>query len=404
MEKKQYLVTERAHFMCPNMNFGIKVTIKASYNFTKLQETMIQLENAHPFLKSLIAKDDSEGKLYYAYHDDLHVEIVKKNDVNQWKVYYKESTGHGWDVFHEPLMKLIVMEGKETFDCMFIAHHLLGDGRAVLGIVNEFADIYVEQKPLKTVREQLMTSINELPQNSDLPWISKVLINRVNKNWKKENHAVSYSKYLDFEKEFIHNNPVSYTEESLDQAEVQRLHTICHEEGISINDYLVAEMMQNEHTNKVVIAADIRKYLNFYQENALGNYATAFGVVCNDKSEELLKKAKAVSRVIKNIRANPTKLMMVLACYFRMTPELIDAVAISTLGSYPSKAGKFVGSMMFGYEKRNGYSVSNLGKIENSNIIEAIAIPPASPANKKTMGVVSVNGCMRKCTVEYLSN
>ena len=50
-----------------------------------------------------------------------------------------------------------------------------------------------------------------------------------------------------------------------------------------------------------------------------------------------------------------------------MLPELIDAVAISTLGDFESKAGTFV----------------NLGKIQSNMIAEAVFIPPASPANKK---------------------
>ena len=92
---------------------------------------------------------------------------------------------------------------------------------------------------------------------------------------------------------------------------------------------------------------------------------------------------------------------MILACYFRLNPELIDAAAISTMGDFKSKAGKFVGSLILGYGKRNGYSVTNLGNIENPNIEEAMFIPPASPANKKTMGVLSVNHRMKKCTVYY---
>lgn len=59
--------------------------------------------------------------------------------------------------------------------------------------------------------------------------------------------------------------------------------------------------------------------------------------------------------------------MLVLACYIHMLPELIDAVAISTLGDFESKAGTFV----------------NLGKIQSNMIAEAVFIPPASPANKK---------------------
>ena len=54
------------------------------------------------------------------------------------------------------------------------------------------------------------------------------------------------------------------------------------------------------------------------------------------------------------------------------SPELIDAVAISTLGDYPS-----------------------------NTIEKAIFIPPASPA-KKTLGVVTVNTTMSVCSIETM--
>ena len=97
--------------------------------------------------------------------------------------------------------------------------------------------------------------------------------------------------------------------------------------------------------------------------------------------------------------ADPGKMMTILACYFRMTPELIDAVAISTLGDFKSRAGMFVGSRMFGYRDRSGYSITNLGKYESGTIIDAVFIPPASPANRKTVGALTVNGILHTCTV-----
>ena len=91
----------------------------------------------------------------------------------------------------------------------------------------------------------------------------------------------------------------------------------------------------------------------------------------------------------------PDKEMLVLSCYFNMDPELLDAIAISTLGSFESKAGRFVGSKMFGYGKRDGHCITNLGRIESSVIREGILIPPASPANRKAWGVLTINKKMR---------
>ena len=75
---------------------------------------------------------------------------------------------------------------------LFIAHHLLVDGRGLLEIAGEFADDYIGAIPPVYVEEALLESIDDLPEKSRLSGISKILINLANRQWEKENHAVSY--------------------------------------------------------------------------------------------------------------------------------------------------------------------------------------------------------------------
>ena len=52
---------------------------------------------------------------------------------------------------------------------------------------------------------------------------------------------------------------------------------------------------------------------------------------------------------------------------------------------------------MFGFSQSKSYSITNLGKVENDNIKSIMFIPPASPAAKLTLGVVTLNGTMKVC-------
>jgi NRPS condensation-like uncharacterized protein len=399
--EKQYVITERAHFMCPNMHFGIKAKMVTAYDFSKVRRTLNLLANAHPFLRSLIKTEDTTGKLFYEYFSEMQISIIEKEDCNLWVNDYQSLTESGWNVFCECLLKIIVYPGKSGFEILFVVHHLLGDGRSILGLMCEFADCYALGNMPSLTNEQLICSIHDLPVGSDLSLIGKIIINKANHDWCKEKHTVNYTEYLNFEKDFIHNNPTSYEIETLETEKVNSLLNLCRKHGISLNDYLVAEMMCKEQTDRIVIAVDVREQITCYCRGSLGNYATATGIENSFKSNSVIQKAEKVARQIRRNLNNMQKKMMILACYFRLNPELIDAAAISTMGDFKSKAGKFVGSLILGYGKRNGYSVTNLGNIENPNIEEAMFIPPASPANKKTMGVLSVNHRMKKCTVYY---
>lgn len=354
-------------------------------------------------MKSNIVQEAESRKLYYCRREELRIPFFEKNHSSLWTDDYNDITRCGWNAFHECLLKLVVYPSDEAFEVIFIAHHLLGDGRGILNLVCEFADCYISRIKPRFAEENLISSIDELPKGSPLSPLNKLIIGYANRKWRHEGHTVSYENYRLFETEFIAANPVSYTEEIWEPARTAEVLGKCHEQGVSLNDYLVAEMMCKEKTNRVVAAVDIRKHLSRYRAGALGNYAsaTAIEVFGNPEDEDIWKITEAVSKRIKKNVGNPSKLMMILACYLYMEPELIDAAAISVMGEFKSKAGEFIGSLILGYKSRNGYSVTNLGNVDNSNMVEATFIPPASPANVKTTGVLSVNHRLKKCTAHY---
>ncbi len=400
MSDRKYLYTERAHYMCPNMHFGIMAEIGAEFDANGIIESIGVLKSAHPLMRSLIAEEPGSSRIYYEEHSDLEIPITIKKADDNWQTDYEVVSSAGWNVQKEALLKVFAYPSDSGTRVLFITHHLLCDGRGLLQLVQEFADHYTNGVKPHPVDENLMESLDDLPSGSDLGFISKVLIKDANKKWRKEGHKVSYEEYLEFERDHDSKQNIKREIKNIDEEELDTLLDLCRENGISLNDYLVAKMMIEEDTDKVVIASDIRNKIKNYKNGALGNYATAFGVVVKKKRSEIMELAKAVDHEVRSIISKPDKEMLVLSCYFNMDPELLDAVAISTLGGFESKAGRFVGSKMFGYEKRDGHCITNLGRTESNVIREGIFIPPASSANRKAWGVLTINKKMRICSIQ----
>lgn len=451
--------------MCPNMFFGIMIKVNAEINLPNIQNSLDVLQVAHPLLSSRVNFDE-QGTPFFAITNktakggqteqnakprqtgqNVNLEeteqIIRIEQTNQtWNQVFNDISSKGWDVRSENLLKVYVFENDEklsetsSFQILFVVHHILCDGRGLLSLAMEFADYYVNKKaPAQenffAINEiKLLENINDLPPKSKLPFISNLLIQNMNNTWIKENKRVPYDTYLTFEKEFSTQNDIDRNILSDEDYPLDEIVAICKKNGISVNDFLVAKMMQTHNTNKVILASDIRTKLQNYKTGTLGNFATAFSVVVKDSSKEIIKLAQEIHTKVAKIQNTPSKEMLVLACYFTMNPTLIDAVAISSLEksasnieSFPadvekfnpdaekvntdvqkfnhptekfeSNAGKFVGDKMFGYATRNGYSITNLGKIESDSIKEGFFIPPASPATKKTWGVLTINGKMK---------
>ena len=400
---KNYVYTERAHFMCPNMHFGIMAKIESNYDERQLRQSVDTLQKAHPFLQSLIAEETDTGRLYYQIQDCLNIPVLVKDEVALWQQDYEEISVRGWNVKKECLLKVVVYPNENEFQIFFIAHHLLCDGRGLLQLAEEFAEHYANGVMPQFAPECLIQGLNDLPSNSDLPLISKLIVGDANRKRKKEKQQVTYGEYSVFERAYIQKHKMKREIFTICNQELEEILTLCKQHSVTVNDYLIAKMMLEENTNKVVIAADIRNQTKCYRQGAMGNYSTAFSVSVKKNEKNIIPLAKRVASQVINICMHPQKEMLVLACYIHMQPELIDAVAISTLGNFESKAGTFVGRNMFGFGSQNGYSITNLGKIESNIIAEANFIPPASPANKKTWGVLTVNNHMKICTSNLIT-
>ena len=404
MMKKQYVLTERAHFMCPNMHFGMIMEIEKEFIAEKVQETLDRMAEAHSFLKSLIAYEDGTDKLYYKVTEHSQVSCLIKEDIaTLWEDYSKVSE-QDWNVFENGMLKVYVYPKKQGVTLLFIAHHLLVDGRGLLELAQEFANDYVGNVMPIYVEEQLIESIHDLPEKSSLAGISKLLIKQANKQWKKENQKVSYECYQSFVEDYSKSHKVDYQTYEISKTEVEQMRMLCKENDFTMNDLLMAHMYLKTHTNKIIIAADIRNVLACYKASALGNYSTAMGITCKTKTTDIVQKAKEVHKQVQKHKNKNRSLLLVLACYLEINPTLLDAAAISALGGFESKAGSFVGGAMFGFSNPSSYSITNLGKVENKNIKSVMFIPPASPAAKLTLGVVTLNGTMRACSSENKEN
>ena len=396
--KRQYILSERAHFMCPNMHFGILMEVEKNYDKTNVEATLHRMSKAHPFLKSLVAYEEGTDKLYYKITESSQISLIVKEDLTSlWSDYETIST-RDWNVFENGLLKIYIYPQSQGMMILFIAHHLLVDGRGLLGIAQEFADDYIGGIAPIYVEERLLQGVHDLPPKSNLPFVSNLLIKHMNKQWAKENHTVSYEQYQTFVEEYNKKHPVKFETYNIDAVTMAQMVALCKENGFSMNDLLLAHMFLKTGTGKIIIAADIRHTFAKYHPGALGNYSTALSIHCKSKTTNVVELAKEVHTLVKDRMRKNSDLMLVLACYFKMIPTLLDAAAISGLGGFESKAGKFVGSGMFGFGQPNTYSITNLGKVENPNIKSLMFIPPASPAAKLTLGVVTLNGEMKACS------
>jgi len=393
----QKIFTERAHLMCPSMSFGIAATLSAACRFDKVRDCVTALERAHPFLRAVISWAGEQ--CFYDVRDCGMTAVEAWHsvpDMEELLRAYAQINRHDTDLSQEGLLKVFACGDAETTTLLFVFHHLLADGRGALGLVREFAELYVHGTAPQAVDERLIAP-GDLPADCTLTGIGAWFIRRMNRKWAKEGHAVSYEAYHAWAEAFAQKDAVCYR---CTQEPVDTLAAECRETGVSVNDYLMAKMFVEEKTGKIIIALDLRGELPCYRAGALGNYSPAFSILYRAKNTDVMTEAKQVHALVRKTAADHRASMQVLACYSEINPGLLDAAAISALDGFRSRSGAFVGARMFGFGAAAGYSITNLGRIDSDAIASAMFIPPVSPAIRKMQGVLTVNGQMCICTAE----
>ena len=401
------IFTERAHLMCPHMNFGIVMSVVKEFDEEKIRKAFERLSDAHPFLRSYLGYDKEDNSYFYDVTDSSKIGIkisdseLKDFDDPKILLEYDSLIGCDWDISKEGMLKTVVWKQSDKTVFLLAFHHLLADGRGALNLALELADIYAKDEVRQEVTEKLISSADDLPQNLGLPFLSRKLVEKANRDWEKEGcEILSYQRYHEFADSFVKNDKVTISINRTCPDDVKKMAGECREHSVTINDLLMARMYQKEKTDKIIIAKDIRDSLSFYNKGALGNYSTAFSVVIKNAEKDIWTLADKIHKKVQKKLQSPKDLYLVLQCYACLKPEVLDAAFMAAKGAFKSKSAEFIGKMFFGFDSPKGYSITNLGRIESKNVENAFFIPPASPAIRKTAGVLTINGQMTECICE----
>lgn len=170
-----------------------------------------------------------------------------------------------------------------------------------------FAECYAQNTLPQKNNDRIIESIDEFPAASKLNLLTKCIVNSANRKWRKAGKRVIYSDYQRFEEKYITENPLGRTIVTISGEEYDNILNHCKKCHISVNDYLVAKMMTEEKINKVIIGANIRKYIEKYENGSLGNFSSAYSVVDKGELDDVYGVALKVKDRVGQIQKRPDR-------------------------------------------------------------------------------------------------
>lgn len=212
-----------------------------------------------------------------------------------------------------------------------------------------------------------------------------------------------YNDYLLFFNKFTAANPTEYEILDVNCLKMNVIEHKCQQYNVTVNSILLSVFSAATGVREITMTVDVRKKLPTFKEGTIGNYSTAMKITSSSKKlYECYERARDIQEKVVEKLNNNYNLFIPLSCLLLMDGSLIDSMVMSGSGHFKSFAGRSA-MKIFGNSTQEKFAITNLGKFDIEGTEDVVFIPPASPINRQTVGVITVNGKMSICD-SYYSN
>lgn len=391
MEKSRRIRSERTHLFEPDAVIDIMVELGGSPDTAQLKRAIDCAVRANESLncKIVLAEDGTAG--YEKLPDPVYsVEISKKD----WKEILSEQEKRAFALTSGELIRFFILNGGSSL--LIMAHHFAGDGLSVVYLVEDIMTALsgrrLRYQPLK------IATLDSFPKSSGLSPLTKLLLNKLNRDWRKTGKAFSFADYQTMFDRYWNGHRTFLCCDTLSPDEVGRLCAKAKQANISVNSLLTAAFLQAfEKTADTGFAVNIREKAN----RSMANYASGIAIRYRyDKNSSFLQNARKVHRRIYKKLNNVKSRYLVLQFIGIMEPTLLDAACMAVFGNYQNKTAEYLAHLIQYDNRPKDISISNLTKLDipqqyGSYSIRQIAfVAPVIQNARRVFGIATLGNEM----------
>ncbi len=409
---------ERVFFRSPAAHVILKATILKSFQKNEFEKALTELLHVHPRLSCTI-KEDKNHQIYYETNEHMSIPVSYYSRSNEccWESVVKKELLKPFLMEKELSIRVCVIVDTNEFDFVVVTHHLLGDGLSLLYAFEDFLQIYLHKSKLSPKSSPPM-QCSDLPKDSKLNLLTKLMIRRINHLWKKENPLYKNADYPAMFHRYQDHNSSSFVYGKIDNITLQQLYDEAHENEITINSLLVTAILSEinnlslvtKQEQKVIIATSLRNQLLRNPKNGYGNYSGGISPTLTYQQDlDFWTNAKLIhEQLIEQLSSK--KIGFTLSQVFGLIDtSIFDGLFFDSYSDFHSATARKVRKILRLNQKEEGFDISNLGRFSitsNSKLIlvkDVVYLPPETINCDITFGVVTVLNqmCISLCYNEH---
>lgn len=352
----KHMGTERMFLFEPNINIVMRVVISRSPEIAALERAIEVAIRANEILNCKIILSNTGIAGYERMESPfLSIKLSEKS----WIELAREEESNVFNFTEGELIRFFILTGGDDVQLLVIAHHLAGDGMAIIHLVRDIMTALsqekLEYKPLQTI------SAVDLPKRSRLNPLMRLFLKGFNFQWSRTGKPFSYDDYLRMFRDYWSKHQTVILHESIDGDQWEAIRSSAKEYGVTINS-LITTCFAQAYAKE----ADIGIAVNVRGENhcGMGNFASGISVLYRyDESHSLSQNARNMHKAIYGKLGNDKRKYLVLHFISTLEPTLLDATCMVAFVGYRNRVAESLTRLMGYSGNPKDLSITNIGKI-----------------------------------------
>lgn len=391
----QEILTERPNLFEPNdyITFCVRISGKLC-----ARDLVSAVKSAYKANESTISRIilRPDGRAFYEMLPESSCKVEITN--GDWQEIARRNEKIPFELKNGELIRSFVIPYGNEFILLIMAHHLAGDGKALVyfieSVMNALSGVKLKFKPLSVLTRESFTE--------RLPFFVRKYTAYCNRKWRAMGEqSFTWEDYYNLHNGYWANNASRIQHKTFSSEETAHIKELAKQIGVSVNSLTVAAFLQAKCQNCVVgIPISVRDN----GKKSMANFTSGISIShYYSEKQTFVENARQIHRKIR--RAIEKDRLFVLQFMADFSPSIIDGILMTTHDCCQNPLLERLAKVMgySGKRKRN-LGITNLTVLDipmvygENSIEEIIFIPPAISYSDNIIGVATIGG---KMTVTY---
>lgn len=387
---KKFIITERTNLFEPNDAIAMKFTILGQVDANWIIAAFNAAVKSNETLNSKIVLSKN-GDAWYEPVKALHnfISIMDQD----WKEVLEEQQKILFQIDQGELIRGFLFQGKGQSEVLILAHHLAGDGKAVVYFIEQLMRaLNGDELPYQSLRTILL---DEIPEKKKISWSIGLYLRYYNRKWKRCGKSFSMDDRRRIHQLYWSRNKMNICYEHFSQKELDWLLSKAKRAQVSLSSYLLTAFAK-EICEKITIGIAIDARLD--KNRNLGNQTSGTEIVFQYHSEKSFhENAQRFQRILKRKLSNDRSKYFVLYFMGKLHGSLVDSFYMQLSGEFQNDVSKRMAKICGYRDCRRYYSFTNLLRLDIPNqygkykICDFIFVPPHISYGKRLIGIATLN-------------